>query len=403
MATPHPAIRDILPVVLAGGVGTRLWPLSRADRPKPFLRLFGESTLLQQTLLRVQVLHCHAPYIVCNQEHGVIAAEQSRKCGVAAGALVIEPAARNTAPATALAALLATARGADPVLLVLPADHHIADEAAFATVVGHAVEFAEAGSIVVFGIRPSHPATEYGYIRADGGASPGGGVPVAAFAEKPAGKVAEQYLAEGGWYWNSGMFLFRASAYLDELARYRPDILEACGAAATFERTDAGFHQAGEAFRRCPADSIDRAVMERTQHAIVVPADMGWSDVGAWDSLSERLPWEKPRRHAWGSAETAPNRDSFRLERLTVSPGKALGVTKRGSRETFWVVVHGQGEVVRDAERLVLAEGESTQLPRGVRHRLTNAGEHTLQVIEVQTEGPRSEDGVAGPGPNPSA
>ncbi|MDE0661622.1 MAG: sugar phosphate nucleotidyltransferase [Gammaproteobacteria bacterium] len=394
MAT-HPATRDILPVVLAGGAGTRLWPLSHPDRPKQFLRLFGESTLLQQTLLRLQVLRCHAPYIVCNHAHRWIAAEQSGKCGVAAGALVIEPAARNTAPATALAALNATAAGADPVLLVLPADHHIADEAAFETTVERAIEFAESGRIVVFGIQPSHPATAYGYIRAGATANDSGVAAVAAFAEKPPVLVAEQYLAEGGWYWNSGMFLLRASVYLDELGRHRPDILEACAAAAAVERTDAGSHQAGEAFLRCPADSIDRAVMERTRHAVVVPADIGWSDVGTWDSLSERLPWEKTRHHPWGRAETCPNRDGFRLQRLTIPPGQALSVTKRGTGATFWVVVHGLGEVVRGMERLLPAEGESTRLPGGVRHRLTNVGEHALEVIEVQTDGRFAEDGVA--------
>ena len=378
------AIGNILPVILAGGAGTRLWPLSRANYPKQFLRLVGESTLLQQTLERLRGLRCRAPYVVCNHEHRVIAAEQCRNCGVEPGALVIEPAGRNTAPAVALAALKAMAGGADPVLFVLPADHHIADEAAFAAAVGDAVEFAEAGSIVVFGVQPPHPATAYGYIRAGAIANDGGAAKVEAFAEKPARNVAERYLAEGGWYWNSGMFLFRASVYLDELGHHRPDILEACRAAATFEQTDAGSHQAGEAFLRCPAESIDRAVMEKTRRGIVVPADMGWSDIGNWGSLAELLPWERRRQRPWGHAETSQSRDGFRLQRLTVAPGKTFTVIG-GTPSTVWVVVRGLAEVVRGEKRIPLAQHESIEVTGGGRHRLTNAGEVTLVVIQVQT------------------
>lgn len=385
MAT-HQATRNILPVVLAGGAGTRLWPLSRAHYPKQFLRLVGESTLLQQTLKRLRVLRCRAPYVVCNHEHRFIVAEQCGNCGVDLGALLIEPAARNTAPAAALAALKATAGRADPVLLVLPADHHIADEAAFGAAVGRAIEFAEAGSIVVFGVQPAHAATVYGYIRARATANDSGAAEVSAFVEKPARDVAERYIGEGGWYWNSGMFLFRASVYLDELGRHRPDILEACRAAAVFEQTDAGFHRAGEAFLRCAAESIDRAVMEKTGHGVVVPVDMGWSDIGTWDALAELLPWEGRLQHPWGHAETSQNHDGFRLKRLTVGPGKTFTVNVRGTRSTVWVVVQGFAEVVRGHKRIPLAQHESTKLTSGERHRVTNAGEDPLVVIEVQTE-----------------
>ena len=386
MAT-HTATRNILPVVLAGGAGTRLWPLSRKHYPKQFLRLIDESTMLQQTLERLRVLRCRTPYVVCSHEHRFIAAEQCRNCGVEPGALLIEPAGRNTAPAAALASLKATAGGADPVLLVLPADHHVADEAAFAAAVGHAIEFAESGNIVVFGVQPSHAATAYGYIRARATANDSGAAEVSAFAEKPARDVAERYIGEGGWYWNSGMFLFRASVYLDELGRHRPDILEACKAAAAFEQTDAGFHEAGKVFLRCPAESIDRAVMEKTGHGVVVPVDMGWSDIGTWDALAELLPWEGRLQHPWGHAETSQNRDGFRLKRLTVGPGKTFTVNVRGTRSTVWVVVQGFAEVVRGDKRIPLAQHESTEVPGGVRHRLTNAGEDALVVIEVQTEG----------------
>ena len=379
------ATRNILPVVLAGGAGTRLWPLSRAHYPKQFLRLVGESTLLQQTLERLRVLRCRAPYVVCNHEHRLIVAEQCRNCGVDPGALLIEPAARNTAPAAALAALKATAGGADPVLFVLPADHHIANEAAFVAAVGRAIEFAEAGSIVVFGVQPSRAATAYGYIRAGATANDSGAAKVAAFAEKPAREVAERYIGEGGWYWNSGMFLFRASVYLDELGRHRPDILQASTAAAAFEQADAGFHQAAKAFLRCPAESIDRAVMEKTGHGVVVPVDLGWSDIGNWDALAELLAWEGRLQHPWGHTETSQSRDGFRLKRLTVAPGKTFSVNVRGTRSTVWVVVQGLAEVVRGDRRIRLAQHESTEVAGGMRHHLTNAGEGALVVIEVQT------------------
>lgn len=384
----HPATRDILPVVLAGGTGTRLWPLSQAHHPKQFLRLFGESSLLQQTLLRVGDLRCRAPYVVCNREHRFIAADQCRRCGVDPGALVVEPAGRNTAPAAALAAFTATSDGADPLLLVLPADHHIADEAAFRAAVGRAIEFAEAGNIVVFGIGPSHPATAYGYIRAGATARDGGAAAVAAFAEKPAHAVAKQYLDEGGWYWNSGIFLFRASVYLDELGRHRPDILETCRDAAHANETDARFHLAGAAFLGCAPESIDRAVMEKTDRGTVVPTDMGWSDVGSWDSLAKVLTWGKSQRRAWGRSETWQSHDGFRLKRLTVAPGEARSAQVRRFRSTAWVVVHGRAEVVHGDKRIPLAQGESTEAIGSGRYRLANTGKDALVLIEVQNGRP---------------
>ena len=382
----HTETSELLPVVLAGGAGTRLWPLSRERYPKQFLRLTGEMSLLQQTLTRTGGLRCPAPLVVCNQAHRSIVADQCKECGVEPEAVVLEPAGRNTAPAAALAAFRAIAGGADPVLMVLPADHHIADEAAFASAVSRGVPFAESGSVVVFGILPSNPATDYGYIRAGTAATDDGGVAkVAAFAEKPPPEIAERYLAEGGWAWNSGMFLFRASVYLDELKRHRPDIHHACAAAAEGEQTDEGVHRPGDAFLRCPAESIDRAVMENTHNGVVVPADMGWSDLGNWPVLTEHLPWGDIRQRQWGRAETTPSRDGFRLTRLTLVQGKSLSLHKGGHHSTYWVVVHGLAEVVRGGERLVLGPNESTRLPSGVRHRLTNAGQDVLEVIEVQT------------------
>ena len=382
----HTQTSDLLPVVLAGGSGTRLWPLSRESYPKQFLRLTSEMSLLQQTLTRTGGLRCLAPLVVCNQEHRLIVADQCRECGVAPSAVVLEPAARNTAPAAALAAFKAITGGTDPVLIVLPADHHIADETAFASAVSRGVPFAESGSVVVFGILPSSPATDYGYIRAGTAATDDGSVrKVAAFAEKPPRETAEQYLAEGGWTWNSGMFLVRAGVYLDELERHRPDIHHACRAAVVTEQPDEGFHRAGDGFLRCPAESIDRAVMENTRRGVVVSADMGWSDVGNWPALAELLSWGEVRLRRWGRAETSRSRDGFRLTRLTLAPGKSLSLEKPGHQSTYWVVVHGLAEVVRGTERLLLGPNESTHLPNGVRNRLTNAGHDALVVIEVET------------------
>ncbi len=381
--TPQSATSEIVPVILAGGAGTRLWPLSTERYPKQFLRLTGDTSLLQQTLARLGPLHCQAPIVVCNDEHHFIVGDQCRYCGIATGGVVLEPAPRNTAPAAAMVAIRATAAGADPVLFVLPADHYIADDTAFATAVTRGAPFARRGSIVVFGIHPRHPATGYGYIRAVAGTNGGGVAKVAAFAEKPGRTRAEEYLAEGGWYWNSGMFLLRASVYLDELKTHRPDILKACRAAVDKASTDGRVYRAGDAFLRCPSESIDRAVMEKTQRGIVVPVDMGWSDVGTWDSLAEVLPFVKSPPRPWGRAETLRSRDGFRLTRLTILPGKAHfpDVYEQGA---YWAVVRGVAEVVSHGQQLALPAGEATHVPSGIRPRLNNAGEEDLVIVELR-------------------
>ena len=280
----------VLPVILAGGSGTRLWPLSRELHPKQFLNLVGDKTLLQQTLARLDGLSREAPVIVCNHEHRFIVAEQCRQAGLEPGAIILEPTARNTAPALALAALRAVEDGDDPLLLVLPADHFVGSATGFRAAVERAAPFAEAGGIVTFGIVPSRPDTGYGYIRAGEPTAVQGVDRVAAFVEKPASDTARQYLAAGGYYWNSGMFLMKAGVYLEELRSFRPDIVAACAAATAARRMDLErFYRPGEAFRDCPADSIDYAVMERTQRALVVAADMDWTDLGSWSALAGRL------------------------------------------------------------------------------------------------------------------
>ena len=278
----------MVPVILSGGSGTRLWPLSRALFPKQFLALHAEGTLLQETLLRLRGLEdIAAPVVVCNEDHRFIVAEQLRQLKVQQPTILLEPVARNTAPAIAVAALHAVARGQDPVLLVLPADHVIQDVAAFQQAVALARKAAEQGALVTFGITPTAPETGYGYIKATVGAA-GTAWPLERFVEKPDRATAEQYLTSGSYFWNSGMFLFKASVYLQELARFAPQMLAACKAALDTEALDLDFVRLGkEAFAASPEDSIDYAVMEKTDKGLVVPLTAGWSDIGSWTALWE--------------------------------------------------------------------------------------------------------------------
>ena len=285
----------IVPVILSGGSGTRLWPLSREAYPKQFLPLVGDDTMLQATWKRVASIAGAAPIVVANQEHRFMAAEQLRECKVLPQALILEPVGRNTAPAIAIAALQALAGGNDALLLVLPSDHVVRNEAAFHAAVKQAAVAAEAGKLVTFGIVPTAAETGYGYIKA----AIGEGVrAVDRFVEKPDQATAEKYVASGEYYWNSGMFLFKASRYLKELETLQPAILAACRAALDKAARDNDFIRLdAEAFAASPNDSIDYAVMEKTADAAVVPLDAGWNDVGSWSAL-----WEVSDKDADGNA-----------------------------------------------------------------------------------------------------
>lgn len=281
---------QILPVVMAGGSGTRLWPLSREMYPKQFLALEAGQSMLQSTVGRLQGLDVLKPVVICNENHRFLVAEQLRQMGALQGNILLEPVGRNTAPAVALAALHASREGTDPLMLVLAADHMIQNTAAFQAAVLKALPLAEQGALVTFGIVAQRPETGYGYIRR-GKSVAEGAYEVAAFVEKPNLAVAESYLAEGGYDWNSGMFLFRASRYLQALQAHRPDVLQACEAAMADAQSDMDFVRVNEAlFRACPDVSIDYAVMEKTSDAVLVPMDAGWSDVGAFAALWEVLP-----------------------------------------------------------------------------------------------------------------
>ncbi|WP_102946323.1 MULTISPECIES: mannose-1-phosphate guanylyltransferase/mannose-6-phosphate isomerase [unclassified Stenotrophomonas] len=278
-------MNDILPVILSGGSGTRLWPLSREAYPKQFLALAGEQTMLQATWERVAPIAGRPPLVVANEEHRFVAAEQLQQLDVQPQAILLEPVGRNTAPAIAVAALEATLEEGDPVLLVLPSDHVIADEEAFRAAVLSALPAAREGKLVTFGIVPTGPETGYGYIKA----SSGGAVrAVDRFVEKPDADTALQYVQSGEYFWNSGMFLFKASRYLAELERLHPEMLAASRNAWQLARRDTDFTRLDkDAFAAVPADSIDYAVMEKTNDAVVVPLDAGWNDVGSWTALRD--------------------------------------------------------------------------------------------------------------------
>ena len=278
-------MNTVQPVILSGGSGTRLWPLSREAYPKQFLPLAGELTMLQATWQRVAPIASRGPLVIANEEHRFVAAEQLQQVGAEPAAIILEPVGRNTAPAIAVAALEATRDGADALLLVLPSDHVITDEAAFRAAVQAASSAAEAGKLVTFGIVPTGPETGYGYIKA----ADGQGVrAVERFVEKPDLDTATGYVASGQYYWNSGMFLFKASRYLQELERLQPAMLSACCTAWEGARRDADFTRLDkDAFTAVPSDSIDYAVMEKTADAVVVPLDAGWNDVGSWTALRD--------------------------------------------------------------------------------------------------------------------
>lgn len=287
----------IFPVVLSGGSGSRLWPLSRTLLPKQFLPLVSRRTMLQETVLRLDGLAgVQGPVIVCSNDHRFLAAEQLREAGISASAQILEPAGRNTAPAVAVAALCVEAADKDGIMLVLPADHLIRDVARFHESVTQAAASAIAGHLVTFGIVGHEPETGYGYIeRGDAMAESPGCYRVSRFVEKPDAARAKQFLDSGQFYWNSGMFVFKASRYLEELGKFRPEILSAAKDAWSKSSRDMDFIRLDEkSFLASPSDSIDYAVMEKTRDAVVVECDIGWSDIGSWTAL-------------WQAATPGPN------------------------------------------------------------------------------------------------
>jgi mannose-1-phosphate guanylyltransferase/mannose-6-phosphate isomerase len=466
----------VQPVVMAGGSGTRLWPLSRAAYPKQFLVLTADNrSLYQQAVERLQRLasgafDIAAPITVGNEEHRFMALDQLRELGHAIGPLLLEPSGRNTAPAMTLAALAACENGPDPVLVVTPADHVIPDAAAFTRAMHSAIRTAAGGAVVVLGVTPDRPETGYGYIQS--AHSDAGALEVTRFVEKPNLATAEAYLADGHYSWNSGMFVLRASTWLDALARFRPDILDATRKAWDVRKADQGFVRPGAAeFAAVPAESIDYAVMERCPGSGIdtrmVPLAAGWNDLGAWDSVWQVAPKDAAGNAALGDAlisgsrnclvhasgrlvslvgvdnliviETADavlvaDRDRsqevkavvaqleaqgraektlhrkvhrpwgwydgidagsrFQVKRIMVKPGASLSLQMHHHRAEHWVVVSGTAEIVNGERTILLSENESTYIPIGQKHRLSNPGKTPLEIIEVQSGSYLGEDDI---------
>ncbi len=462
----------LVPVILCGGTGTRLWPLSRASYPKQYWPLAGSSdeTLLQQTQQRLKGLPGLAPpLLICNEDHRFIVAEQMRQIGVDLAGILLEPIGRNTAPAVAVAALQATAQGEDPLLLVLAADHVIRDAAAFRQTVAAGMAAAEAGQLVTFGIVPTAAETGYGYIEAAQSlADASAPVPIARFVEKPDQATAEAFLATGRFTWNSGMFLFKASAILAELERLAPDVVSACRAALEQDSADLDFLRLErEAFAGCPNVALDVAVMERTDRGAVLPLEAGWSDVGSWSALWEtadqddqgnvlrgrvihedarncylrsehRLvvglgvedlvvvetddvvlvahrdraqdvkrivgllekdgaPESKAHRkiyRPWGSYDGVTEGERWQVKRIVVNPGASLSLQMHHHRAEHWIVVAGTAVVEKDGRQELVGENQSTYIPLGCRHRLSNPGKIPVEMIEVQSGPYLGEDDI---------
>ena len=469
---------QILPVILCGGAGTRLWPLSRESYPKQFLALQGDHTMLQDTALRLQGLADATllpPLVVCNTEHRFLAASQLAAVGLPASGIVLEPVGRNTAPALTLAALQAQAGGADPLLLVMPADHVVADRAALHAAVQKAVAVATRGAaMLAFGIVANRPETGYGYVQQGADHTDGASL-IASFAEKPDAVTAQAYLDRGDYLWNSGLFLVRASVWLQALAACRADILEACCAAMHCAVRDLDFVRPdATVFAACPSDSIDYAVMERLPArpelgitACVVPMDAGWSDLGAWDALWDVLPRDpqnnatvgeavlhgstnsmvfassrlvagiglhnmvvvetpdavlvvdksqtqsvkhivarlKADGHAlanshrkvhrpWGWYDSIDQGERFQVKRIVVNPGDTLSLQMHHHRAEHWIVVSGTAQVTNGDKVMLLGENESTFIPLGHVHRLSNPGKVPLEIIEVQSGSYLGEDDI---------
>lgn len=458
----------MLAIILSGGSGTRLWPLSREAYPKQFIPVVSDESLLSDTISRGLRLGADVRVMaITNEEHRfVVAANLHQLAADRTTGIILEPVGRNTAPAIALAALAVAEENPDELMLVMPSDQVLKDEQAFSRAVAAGSDAAREGKLVTFGIVPSSPHTGYGYIRAGG--SRGTWSNVDAFVEKPDEETAQRYLDEGGYYWNSGMFLFSAGRYLEELERFQPAILEACRAAYGARKGDMDFTRVDkEAFAACPDDSIDYAVMEHTRDAVVVPLDAGWSDVGSWSTLWEIQPQDengnachgdviledvsgsyvhsegrliaalgvsdhvivetddvvlvadrnrvqdvkklvnrlkeqgrpeyklhKKVHRPWGTYEGVAHGERFQVKRITVNPGSSLSLQKHHHRAEHWVVVTGTAKVQRGEDELLLTEDQSTYIPLGVTHRLTNPGVIPLELIEVQTGSYLGEDDI---------
>ena len=354
----------LVPVVLCGGSGTRLWPLSREAFPKQFLRLSGDNSMLQQTLQRLTGIDALAPaLLVCNESSRFIVAEQIREIGLNDARVLLEPMRRNTAPAIATAALQALQDGEDPILLVLPSDHVILDAPAFHRAIALARQVAEQGKLLTFGITPTGPETGYGYIRAEGDAV-GQAQPIIEFVEKPALALAQQYIASGDYFWNSGMFLFRASRYLEELEKYHPAVVAACREALAKAKSDLDFVRIDhDAYAASPDIAVDYAVMERTGDAATVALDAGWNDIGSWAAVFDVANKDAANNSAQGDVVLQDCADCL-------VHGNSRLVTAIGMRDTI-IVETADAVLVMDASQAQHTKTLVAQLVRQDRSEAT--------------------------------
>lgn len=381
-------------IIMAGGSGSRLWPSSRSLFPKQFLSVSGEGTMLQATLSRVDALADCSKSVICNEEHRFIVAQQAQQLGAKLNSIILEPIGRNTAPAIALAAFdaIESSAGEVPLLLVMAADHVITDVSAFHAAVALAEQQAKAGKLATFGIVPESAHTGYGYIQR-GAESGNGAFAVSRFVEKPDLETAQSYLDDGGYYWNSGMFLFAADVYLAELKAFRLDIYEACEKAYLGKSRDVDFLRIdADAFEACPDESIDYAVMEKTDKAVVVPLSAGWSDVGAWSSL-----WEIGDQDALGNVSSGDvlsyntSNSYVRAEHRLVA---TIGLDNIVVVETNDAVLVAAKDQVQDVKKIVeslKAQGRSevsqhrhVYRPWGVYDSIDNGERYQVKRITVK-------------------
>ncbi|GKM73657.1 mannose-1-phosphate guanylyltransferase 1 [Klebsiella pneumoniae] len=411
----------LLPVIMAGGTGSRLWPMSRELYPKQFLRLFGQNSMLQETITRLSGLEIHEPMVICNEEHRFLVAEQLRQLNKLSNNIILEPVGRNTAPAIALAALQATRHGDDPLMLVLAADHIINNQPVFHDAIRVAEQYADEGHLVTFGIVPNAPETGYGYIQRGVALTDSAHTPyqVARFVEKPDRERAEAYLASGEYYWNSGMFMFRAKKYLSELAKFRPDILEACQAAVNAADNgsdfisiphdivlsgDAWVHNSENCYinsdeKLVAAIGVENLVIVSTKDAVLVMNRERSQDVKKAVEFLKQNQRSEYKRHReiyrpWGRCDVVVQTPRFNVNRITVKPGGAFSMQMHHHRAEHWVILAGTGQVTVNGKQFLLTENQSTFIPIGAEHSLENPGRIPLEVLEIQSGSYLGEDDI---------